>query len=411
MVISRKVNPAIPCSHIPAVFHVFFMSWMPKKSPPLLSLVWLPGRRQDGGKRRRGGRSQTRSNFLLTNPITHFFSKCSEKSSLTLYHDSRRCQLLRCTGTRTGCTLPVWRVTQLLTVSFFLSFELNGFKFCFLFASKCRRRTVNFERHRCSPLAAVTHHVAVRLAFEVASQLIRPHFPLTGCHGDSHLGPNDDLQWVSGSVLIVSAAPTRPPQPASSWALWEVTAVGKHEGQRSSAPQRSSEVITLLSHQRRRSAGGSTDIAHLSPPPHPASLCRIMKTPSAHLAFEKAPFWRALLLNSSWLAEVVKLMAAEGCKIVFLVRKWACKCRLMPLQLFTEQLLMNLLKEVVTEPGTPVRYRHNSFLLMRQCKTIRLLEASSVCSYCLIVCFPNRTRTFLGQEFMFQVPKVSLKSI
>lgn len=105
-------------------------------------------------------------------------------------------------------------------------------------------------------------------------------------------------------------------------------------------------------------------------------------------------------------------MAAEGRKTVFLVRKWACKCRLMPPQLFTERLLMNLLKEVVTEPGTPVRYRHNSFLLMRQCKTIRLLEASSVCSWLLSDgSFPNGTRTFLGQEFTFQVPKVSLKSI
>lgn len=57
-------------------------------------------------------------------------------------------------------------------------------------------------------------------------------------------------------------------------------------------------------------------------------------------------------------------MAAEGSKTVFLVRKRACKCRLMLLQLFTERLLMNLLKEVVTEPRTPVR--HNSFLLIRQ---------------------------------------------
>lgn len=46
-------------------------------------------------------------------------------------------------------------------------------------------------------------------------------------------------------------------------------------------------------------------------------------------------------------------MAAEGCKMVLLVRKWACKCRLMPLRLSTEQLLMNLVEEVVTEPGTP----------------------------------------------------------
>lgn len=46
-------------------------------------------------------------------------------------------------------------------------------------------------------------------------------------------------------------------------------------------------------------------------------------------------------------------MAAEGCKTVFLVRKWACKCRLMLLlQLFTERLLMNLVKGVVTESGS-----------------------------------------------------------
>lgn len=59
-------------------------------------------------------------------------------------------------------------------------------------------------------------------------------------------------------------------------------------------------------------------------------------------------------------------MAAEGSKTVILVRKRACKCRLMLLQLFTERLLMNLLKEVVTEPRTPVCYRHNSFLLISQ---------------------------------------------
>lgn len=70
-------------------------------------------------------------------------------------------------------------------------------------------------------------------------------------------------------------------------------------------------------------------------------------------------------------------MAAEGCKTVFLVRKWACKCRLMLLRLFTERLLMNLVKEVVTEPGTPVCYGHNSSLLTRQSDSedCSLLEA------------------------------------
>lgn len=44
-------------------------------------------------------------------------------------------------------------------------------------------------------------------------------------------------------------------------------------------------------------------------------------------------------------------MVAEGCKTVLLVRKWACKCGLMLLQLFTKELLMNVVEKVVTEPG------------------------------------------------------------
>lgn len=129
-------------THSSCISCLFYVMDAKKKSSSLLcwasSDCLVAGRTEERGDEEAGARRGATSFWLIQ---SHFFStsKCSEKSSLTLYHDSRRFQLLSCTGTRTGCTLPVWRVTQLLItdsncelfLSFFLlNWMVSNFVFC-----------------------------------------------------------------------------------------------------------------------------------------------------------------------------------------------------------------------------------------------------------------------------------------